>query len=146
MRSSWNHLGKAETTVQVYAENTYHHNPVPSQTASSSQVFVEWEKTIFSLLTMWLCTMFGMPAFKVSRIGHSFWVQGFSLSWLSHMQRWQEYFVKPEKKLIVLRFTQRIQLCSWYLSKLMISFYVIICFSQIHRVTNENSTIKVAIV
>ena len=81
-----------------------------------AEFYVKWGKTIFSRLTMGSCTMFGMPAFKVSWIGHSFWVQCFSRSRLSHMQRCQGYFVKPlcwpRRKLTILRSTKRIQLCS----------------------------------
>ena len=42
---------------------------------------------IFSQMTTGSLTIFGIPAFRVSRMGHSFWFQCFSQARLPHMQR-----------------------------------------------------------
>ena len=78
-------------------------------------------RIILYLLTIGSWMTFGMPALRVSRFGHSFWVQWFLRSRLSHMQRKHGNLVKPfcwpSKKLTIFRSTHMIQPCWWYLSR-----------------------------
>ena len=48
---------------------------------------------IFSVLTIWSLTIFGIPTSRVSRKGHSFQFQCLFLGQLSHIQTKKGYFV-----------------------------------------------------